>query len=430
MASLRNRINRIFGRAKKQDQPRVLVTTLPSEKPSQEPMDLVEKFKAETERKAVIEECRKMYKTDLRIKKAFRMLAQDTMKGGFSVKTANAQAQAEADALFSRLGLNQKLERYVRLTPRDGDSFLQNVIDENMNIVSLTRKPTLRMRRNTDDADQFSDPSKAFWMADKMYWGMDPPKDVTWFAQWEIIHARWEWDEESRYGTPMFASGTGTFRKVTEGEIDMAVRRKTRAGMRYHHVIEGNASDVEAYKELNKTALNNPNIAAADFFSNKPGGINAVQGDANMDQIADVKHQIATLFAGSDVPMELVAYGEELNRDILGDKREEYEEILRQVREWTVDEILKPLLELQWLLKGILPDGLEYEIISKHATGLKAQDFLTITDAVLRMKILGIADEVIKAILEKQLGVDIGELIPQTDGETERFANLLKGLSV
>jgi len=55
---------------------------------------------------------------------------------------------------------------------------------------------------------------------------------------------------------------------------------------------------------------------------------------------------------------------------------------------------------------------------------------LTITDAVLRMKILGIADEVIKAILEKQLGVDIGELIPQTDGETERFANLLKGLSV
>ena len=430
MASLRDRINQLFGRAKRQEQPRTLVTTLPPERPSQEPMDIAAKFKAETERKAVIEECRKMYKTDLRIKKAFRMLAQDTLKGGFSVKTDNTQAKAEADALFTRLGLNQKLERYVRLSPRDGDSFLQAVIDEGLNIVSLTRKPTLKMRRNTDDADQFTDPGRAFWMADELYWGMEPPKDVTWFAQWEIIHARWEWDEESRYGTPMFAAGTGTFKKVSEGETDISVRRKVRAAMRYHHVIEGGPADVEAYKENNKSALNNPNIAAADFFSNKPGGITAVQGDANMDQIADVKHHIATLFAGSDVPMELVAYGEGLNRDILGDKREEYEEILRQVREWTVDEILRPLLELQWLLKGILPSGLEYEVISRHATGLKAADFLTITDAVLRMKILGIADEGIKTILEKQLGVDIGELIPQTDGDTERFANLLKGLSV
>jgi len=429
MASLRDRISQLFGRAKPQ-QAEGAATTLPVARSAQEPMELANKFKAETERKAVIEQCRLMYKTDLRIKKTFRMLAQDTLKGGFSVKTANTQAQAQADALFKRLGLNQKLERYVRLSPRDGDSFLQAVIDENMDIVSLTRKPTLQMRRATNDADQFTDPARAFWMADEMYWGMEPPKNATWFAQWEIIHARWEWDEESRYGTPMFASGTGTFKKVSEGETDMAVRRKVRAAMRYHHVIEGGPADVEAYKENNKAALNNPNVAAADFFSNKPGGISVVQGDANMDQIADVKHQIATLFAGSDVPMELVAYGEGLNRDILGDKREEYEEILRQVREWTVDEMIRPLLELQWLLKGILPDGLEYEVISKHATGLKAGDFLTITDAVLRMKILGIADEVIKAILEKQLGVDIGELIPQADGETEKFANMLKGLSV
>ena len=427
---LRDRIYQIFNRQKQTDQPRVLLTTLPPEKPSQNAMELSEKFKAETERKAIIEQCRLMYKTDLRIMKSFRMLAQDTLKGGFSVKTGDAQAQAVADALFTRLGLNQKLERYVRLSPRDGDTFLQVVIDENLDIVSLTRKPTLEMHRNTDEADQFSDPARAFWMAEDLYWGIEPPRDATWFAQWEIIHARWEWDEESRYGTPMFASGTGTFKKVTEGEIDISVRRKVRAGMRYHHVVEGSKADVETYKEINRTAINNPNAASMDYFSNKPGGITAIQGDANMDQIADIKHHIATLFAGSDVPMELVAYGEGLNRDILGDKREEYEEILRQVREWTIEEILKPLLELQWLLKGVYPDGLKYKIISKHATGLKASDFLTITDAVLRMKIMGISDEVIKSILEQQLGVDIGELTPQADGDTERFANLLKGLSV
>ncbi|HUV64052.1 MAG TPA: hypothetical protein VMW24_09145, partial [Sedimentisphaerales bacterium] len=117
MASLRDRISQLFGRAKPQ-QAEGAATTLPVARSAQEPMELANKFKAETERKAVIEQCRLMYKTDLRIKKTFRMLAQDTLKGGFSVKTANTQAQAQADALFKRLGLNQKLERYVRLSPR------------------------------------------------------------------------------------------------------------------------------------------------------------------------------------------------------------------------------------------------------------------------------------------------------------------------
>jgi len=430
MASLRDWISQIFKRLAVTQGPAQGETTLPVDRSTPNAMELSEKFKAETERKAVIEACRMMYKTDPRVKKMMLTLARDTLKGGFSVKTANEQAKAEADALQTRLGLNQKLERYVRLSGRDGDSFLQNVIDENLNIVSLTRKPTLQVRRATNDADQFTDATRAFWMADEMYWGMEPPKTAIWFAQWEMIHARWEWDEESRYGSPMMAAATGTFKKVTEGETDIAVRRKVRAAMRYHHVIEGGPADVEAYKENNKAALNNTNIASADFFSNKPGGISVVQGDANMDQIADVKHHIETLGMAGDVPLALIGYGGDLNRDILGEKKEEYEEMLRQVREWVVDEMIRPLLELQWLLKGILPEGVEYEIVWKHATGLKAQDFLTITDSVLRMKILGIADEVIKSILEKQLGVDIGELIPQADGETEKFANMLKGLSV
>lgn len=432
MASLRDRIDQLFRRRPAIPDTAGELSTLEQRSAGGDgqAMELARKFQAELERVAVIKSCRQMYKTDPRVEKMLRTLARDTLKGGFAVKSEHAQAKEEADALQTRLGLNQKLERYVRLSGRDGDSFLQLGIDERLEIVSLTRKPTLQVRRDSNEADQFDDASRAFWMADELYWGMEPPREATWFALWEIIHARWQWDEESRYGTPMMAAATSAFKRVSEGEIDVAVRRKVRAGMRYHHVVEGNESDVKAYKELNKAALNNPTAAQLDFFTNKPGGITAIQGDAHMSEIEDVKHHIATMFTAGDVPMELIAYGEGLNRDILGEKKAEYEEILRQVREWTADEIVRPLLERQWLLKGILPESVSYSIEWRHATGLTAQDFLTIVDSVLRMKILGIADDVIQTILEKQLGVDVGKLMPQADGETERFANLLKGLSV
>ena len=426
---LRDTVNRLLGRSGSQPQGE---TTLPMATATVrgDGLELAERFRAETERKAIIEACRSMYKTDPRVEKMLRTLARDTLKGGFVVKTTHAKAKAEADALATRLGLNQRIERYVRLAGRDGDAFIQIGINEALDITSVTRKPTLQMRRNSNEADQFSDPVRAFWMGDERFWGLEAPREARWFAEWEIIQARWQWDEESRYGTPMMASATSAYKRVAEGEKDVAVRRKVRAGMRYHHVIEGSAADVEAYKENNKAALNSSNVAQADFFSNKPGGISVVQGDANVEQIGDVRHHIATMFFASDVPMELIGYGEGLNRDILGSKQDEYEEILRQVREWTADELVKPLVERQWLLKGILPESVPYEIQWRHATGLKATDFLTIVDSVLRMKILGIADEVIASILEKQLGVDVGELTPQADGDTERFANLLKGLSV
>src|SRR3989304_546735 len=73
------------------------------------------------------------------------------------------------------------------------------------------------------------------------------------------------------------------------------------------------------------------------------------------------------MFGAFDVPMELVAYGEGLNRDILGEKKDEYDESLDDGREWVTEEFLKPLLERQWLLKGILAANVKEEIIQSIA---------------------------------------------------------------
>ena len=78
---------------------------------------------------------------------------------------------------------------------------------------------------------------------------------------------------------------------ASEGERDMAIRRKTRAGMRYVHNLKGaSEGQIEAYRERNQQALTDPNAAIADFFANADSAtIDAIQGDAHLNDIADVE---------------------------------------------------------------------------------------------------------------------------------------------
>jgi hypothetical protein len=391
---------------------------------------LYERMKSEQDRVAIVKLCRQMYRTDPRVNKMLRTYARDLVRSGFFVKSDNQAAAQEAMKLQTRLNLNQKLEDAVRLSGRDGDSFYEVVVSEASEVVEFTRKPTLLVRRNSDLYDRFGDPLKAFWMSRETWFGTEPPSDAIWFAEWQMIHARWDHDEENRYGTPMMAPATGAFKRVTEGEVDIAVRRKVRAGMRLLHVVEGSAADVEGYKEKNKIALENPFAAQIDLFTNKPGSITSLQGDAKLNEIDDIMHHIETMFTASDVPMPLIAYGSELNRDVLGEKRAEYEETLNQGREWATDEIIKPLLERQWLLKGIFPASVNYEVVWRTAKSLTPADIRDLADAGMRLKLLGVKDEIIQAIMAKYLpGVDI-DILTGEGIDTQRYADMLKGLSI
>lgn len=405
---------------------------LPAQGQASQSVDVYSKLKADQDRLSIIKTSRQMYKTDARVKKSLRTYARDLVRSGFLVTTKNKEAFEIAKAMQKRLGLNRILQDAVRLSGRDGDSFYEIVIDENMDIVELSRKPTLRMRRNSNERDRFSDPNNAFYMlpSENVY-DTSIPKDVIWFAEWQIIHMRFDHDQEDRYGTPMWASATGPFKKTTEGEMDLAVRRKVRAGMRYHHVVEGTGSDVEAYKELNKVALNNPTAASVDFFSNKTGGISTVQGDAHLNEIEDILHHISTMFFASDVPMELMGYGGDLNRDVLGEKKAEYEETLDDGREWVTDDLVVPLIELQWLLKGILPASVDdYRIVWRKAKGITPVMIRDLADAMMRLRLLGVKEEVLQSLLAQFLP-DVDLDILTGDGlDTQAFADQLKGLSI
>lgn len=391
--------------------------------------DVWDSLKADRERIAVIKTCRMMYDTDPRIEKAHRFYARDIVRAGFFVKTDDAQAQAIADALQKRLELNQLLEDAVRETSRDGDGYYEVVIDGALNISELSRKPSLQMRRNSNSQDKFSEPARAFWMSSNSWMGTEPPKDAVWFADWQIIHARWNHDAEKRYGKPMFGSATGAFKRVEDGELNVAVRRKIGGAQIRQHVIEGSAADVEKYKEDNQKALGKL-AAVIDFFSNKASSLTVFQGDGNIDRIGDINHHVATMMASSDVPMELIVYGDGLNRDILGEKKEEYEETLSQGREWLTAQILKPLLERQWLLKGIYPENVAYEIVWRTAKPLTPADLRDLADALTRYKLLGVEDAVIKQLAALYLRNVDTEILKSDKFSVDQFAQNLKGVSV
>jgi len=395
--------------------------------------DVYSRFKVERDRLSVIKDCRAMYDGDPRVEKMHRMYARDLLRGGFVLKTDNTQASEVVSALQERLHLNQALEDWLRLSMRDGDSFLEvtpaQVTNSIYQVASVTRKPTMRMHRNSNTADRFDSANRAFWMGDDNFYGMDVPKDALWFPEWKLIHARWNHDEESRYGRPMMQSARKHFRYVEDGELNVAVRRKIGGAQLRQHVIEGNAADVETYKENNKAALGKL-AAVIDFFSNKASSLTVHQGDGNIDKIGDVQHHIGTIFTASDVPMELMAYGADLNRDILGEKKEAYEETLNQGREWATVQIIQPLIEREWMLHGIYPANVKYKIIWRKAKSLSPTDLRDLADAASRLRILGVKEETIQLILASYLR-DVDLEIMSGDGmDSTQFANNLKGLSI
>ncbi len=259
-------------------------------------------------------------------------------------------------------------------------------------------------------------------------------RETTWFAEWQIVHGRWEHDEGKKYGTPMMASAQGHYKKVQEGELDIAVRRKTRSGMKFLHVVEGaDEAGLEAYREYNQDALDNPFAAVSDYFTNRAGSIQTIQGDAHLQEIADVEHMIATWFMGGEVPMELMGYGNNLNRDVLGEKRATYDQTIETLREWVAEELISPILERQWLLKGILPKGLKYEITWTATQAVTPAMVRDAADAAARLKLLGVSDESIAEMLAKFLpGIELepGNSAQDSEaGEAERMAAVMDAVS-
>ncbi len=127
-----------------------------------------------------------------------------------------------------------------------------------------------------------------------------------------------------------------------------------------------------------------------------------------LEAIGDVMHHVRTWWLASPVPMSLLGYGQDLNRDVLEAQKEQYDRALESLTQWVEAQFVKPLLERQWLLQGILPASLTYEIKWKTTERITVATVMQAAQAVKTLTDAGMPKIVAWELVERFLpGVDL-----------------------
>lgn len=308
--------------------------------------------------RATILEIRRMDRLDPRVKKIHGRMTRTATKGGLKLEWSgreSARIRRKWDGFSTRLGLNRptKLTSDGRGLIMEGNLPMQWVVSEAGQVVAGLRMPTETLIPLVDASGRFSDVSAAYAQYD-----MTQGKKIAVFPLWQLTVERLDpdsIDDQGALGRPYLDASRLPWRQLQMTEQDLVIRRRQRAPLRFSHVLEGaSTQDLETYRAKVEYDQRNDAICT-DFFSNRKGGITALQGDANLDQIADVAHLLDTFFAGAPAPKGLFGYADGLSRDILEDlKRDYYEEIdaLQDIQSWVYEQGFR----LQLLLDGIDPD--------------------------------------------------------------------------
>jgi hypothetical protein len=230
------------------------------------------------------------------------------------------------------------------------------------------------------------------------------------FALWEIACARLtpdNYDDMGSRGRPYLDASRAVWKKMMMTDDDLVIRRSTRAPLRMAHVLEGaSKDDLEDYR---KQVEDDQDKITTDYYLNRKGGVTALQGDANLDQIADVAHLVDTFFAGAPAPKALFGYPGELNRDILEDlKRDYYEEIdaLQDIQSSAYEDVFR----FDLLLQGINPDEYDFCIeFAERRTDTPNQR----ADLALKYQAMGVPRE----LVWKSAGLDPAEVKEQIEAE-------------
>jgi hypothetical protein len=359
------------------------------------------------------EKSRNMYAGDGRIKASIQMMARDMAKQSLEINVKNsARGEKIANALIKRIKLSQYLTEWCRTALIDGDVFLWLKHNGN-NIVEIQKMPTFYISKNVDEFMQFPDKSAAYSLTEikGIY---TSAKVIRNFNAFEMVHAQWDFDSNRIYGIPLFMSSVNPFVRAIDGENDMYVKRRTRAGARYLHNLEGASEPaLEAYKTAHKDLLSNPLVAISDFFTNVKGSIQLIEPQTRFDDIADVKHHIETFLTSSPVPSSLIGYGSDVSRDVLIAQQLAYALNVDHLTEtWMLPQIVLPLLEREWLLNGLLPENMEWEAYWRYRVILSPDELQKLADAVLRLRAAGFSEDLIAKLVARYVpNLTVQELI-------------------
>jgi SPP1 gp7 family putative phage head morphogenesis protein len=326
-------------------------------------------FRINWEKVYLLQDIDRMMRADTRLKRANHVFARTTVRRGLSVKVSSTisvglenQAQEIIDDFTKRIQLNSKLLPWARSLLKDGELFLNPIIDlRNMRIQDVKNLPAITMQRNEDITGRFEDIKDAFYQIDPI-----SREVLTHFPLYSINHIRHDHEAGQLYGNSKYMTCLSFWKKLNMTEEDLVVRRRTRAVPRRLHSVgtkdnPGNWDEVNKYKAENK--LENPKIAAVttDYFGNGLTSITDLNGDADLDKIKDIEHLQEVYMIGTGVPLHILGFGQNVNRDIVEDQKKQFEEDTQELRdllEYGDDSPfsgLRSLYELELNLHGIDP---------------------------------------------------------------------------
>jgi hypothetical protein len=357
---------------------------------------------------------REMDRLDGRVKRIHSKIARDTVKGGLIMQQGEASAvlEREWDEFQRRLQLNriEKLKSDARGLVMEGNLPIQWVLDREYNVVSGIRMPSETILPNIGADGLFKDVAKAYIQFDVM-----TGSEQASFPLWQLFHARFDpdnFDDMGSLGRPFLDASRTVWRKLGMTEEDLVIRRRMRAPLRMAHVLKGASKDeIETYRA--QVEKDQTEGATTDYYMNKEGSVSAVQGDSNLDQMADIVHLLDSFFAGGPIPKGLMGYTEGMARDILEDmKRDYYDEV--DVLQDTISFAYEAGFRLQLLLKGINPDAEDFKVTyAERRTETPSQT----ADRGLKLQALGLP----KGLVWEELGYDPAYVERRRKWEAENY---------
>jgi hypothetical protein len=297
---------------------------------------------------------------DTALSKSFTVTVDKSAKRGV---TAGLQSKAQRiiDRVIRDCKLKEEVPSWAKRALREGDLFIQPVVEEGGGtLCDAVAMPTVSMERLSDNRDHFSDPLACFRQVD-----ITTNETIALFAQWQMIHARWEHESGERYGNSQYLQLRTMNKLFLKMVTDMAIRRHVRGPLRRFHQVgneknPGSWDDVEKYIALNKM---DDNVGIQeDYYGTFNVMVHTLEGDAKLSEIEDVQFILNVLFPRTGIAKGLIGFGEEVSRDILDDQREFLHTRQDLLIDWVNDHVLRPLFNLALLLEDINPDAISYTI--------------------------------------------------------------------
>jgi hypothetical protein len=311
---------------------------------------------------AMVRDIRIMDRRDPRVKNIHKKSAEAMTKTGLLLENTSdlKWLRKEWKEFEKRLGLanRNKLISDAKGALMEGNLALQWVLDDTgQNVVRAIRMPTETLRPDVNDNGQFRDPSNAWEQWDQL-----TGRAVAKFALWQMTVGRIDpdnFDDMGSMGRPLLDATREGWKKLVMTEEDLVIRRRERAPMRTAHTLEGaSPAELETYRAQ---VEGDQQSITTNYYLNKAGGVAAVQGDANLDQILDVVHLLDTFFSGAPGPKALFGYPGDTNRDVLEDLKKDWFDVLDTLQD-VISWVYEQGFRLQLLLKGRNPDFYDFKV--------------------------------------------------------------------